>query len=361
MPVTGADYGVKFGPSLIGINGISNQAMAALNTGVAFRFLALNTKDIKSFRLRWASVTAAGTVQLRIETVDAATGKPTGTLYDANAVYNITPVAGVQTYTFATLPTTGLVVGNMYAVVLLTTVAGTTQTLAYGVGVVGSSTYPVTVMSAADGTTRTNFVEITNVVGACSFVLDDDTEELLGHYPYANTSSFLIYGVTAGAGKFNLPVSLNIAGVYAGVSITGTPAGDLRIRIFDSSDNVVSGTTTTLDKDGLLVIGTATRTVYAPFTSIITLSAGNYRVVIDSPNSINSTNCYSSKGLLFFSLAAVGTNFRTSTTTDVTVIPITWTDSNLADASVALNIDSIPAASGGGMLVHPGLAGGMNG
>ena len=361
MPVTGADYGVKFGPNLIGINGLSTQAMAALNTGVAFRFLALSTKDIKSFRLRWSSITAAGTVQLRIETVDAATGKPTGTLYDANAVYNITPVAGVQTYTFATLPTTGLVVGDMYAVVLLTTVAGTTQTLTYGSVVTGSSTYPISVMTAADGTTRTNFAEITNAIGACSFVLDDDTEELLGHYPYHITSSFLVYGVMAGAGKFNLPVSLNIAGVYVGVSITGTPAGDLRVRIFDSSDNVISGTTVTLDKDALLVISSGTRTVYAPFTSIITLSAGNYRVVIDSPNSVNSTNCYNSRGLLFFSSAVVGTNFRASTTTDVTATPIVWTDSSTADSGMVLNIDSIPAASGGGLRIHPGMGGGING
>lgn len=348
MPITGADYGIRFGPNLITINGINTQAMAALNYCITFRFLAFSIKDIKSFRLNWSSVATPGTVQLRIETVDAATGKPTGTLYDANAIYDITPAAGVQTYTFAVTPTTGLIVGNMYTVVLLTTVAGTTQTLSYGIAANGSSTYPINVMTATDGTVRTNLVELAAAIGVCSFILDDDTEELLGHLPYPNTKNFQLYGTRAGACKFNLPVSLNIAGVFVAVSITGTPAGDLRVRIFDSSDNVVSGTLTILDKDAIRSIGSSSRTVYAPFVSIVLLTSGNYRVVIDSPDSVNSSNCYNARSLTFFNSAIVGTNFRLSTTTDITGTPIIWTDSTTDDGAMLLNIDSIPAASDGG-------------
>ena len=139
------------------ISAISNYAMAALNAGFCARFPALNTKDIKSIRLYWGTVTAAGVVEARIETIDTATGKPTGSLYDAAATKSFTPTAGAQTVTFDTLPTTGLTEGTYYALVLLTTTGGTAMTLRSHVQIGGNGP---AMLKADDGTTRTNFAVV---------------------------------------------------------------------------------------------------------------------------------------------------------------------------------------------------------
>src|SRR3990167_9425509 len=110
------------------VAGLNTYAMAGLNVGFCARFPALNTLDITAIKIYWNAVTTPGTVEARIETMDAATGKPTGSLYDAAATKSFTPAVGLQTVTFDTPPSTGLTEGNMYGVVLLTTVAGTTQT-----------------------------------------------------------------------------------------------------------------------------------------------------------------------------------------------------------------------------------------
>src|SRR3990167_9909155 len=139
------------------VAGLNTYAMAGLNVGFCARFPALNTLDITAIKIYWNQVTTPGTIEARIETMDAATWKPTGSLYDAAATKSFTPAAGAQTVTFDTPPSTGLTDGTYYGVVLLTTVAGTTQTLRSHTTKGGNGP---AILTAADGTTRTNFAVV---------------------------------------------------------------------------------------------------------------------------------------------------------------------------------------------------------
>lgn len=365
MAVPGATFGGLIGPERAAAHlaqgGITGYAMAALDAGFAARFVALSTKDIASVTLRWGTVTAAGTITLRIETVDATTGDPTGTLYDANAVITgIVPTSGVQTYTFSSVPTTGLTVGTQYAVVLITTAAGTTHSLAAHTTGVVPSRYPIIVSTTATAVTRSTFAEITQSCPCLAFTMDDATVEDCGLLPYANNSTFTVYGTRAAALKIVLTRSESVAGVEVrAVTYTGTPAGDFRLRILDSSDAAVAGTTVTADKDSLPNIANSGIVMRLPVP--VTLTSGTYRVVIDSASSANASNCWTVSAATFLLSGAVPSAFRFSTTTDVTAgPPVTWTDSTTDIPGIALILDSQVAGTSG-MVVHPGMVGGMRG
>lgn len=352
MAVPGLLYGAKLGPFFqldrLGSAGATSYAMAALNTGFCARFVATQNKDIASVKVNWAAVTAAGVVECRIETVDATTGKPTGTLYDANATVSAAPTVNWQTFTFASVPTTNLTVGTQYAVVLLTTTAGTTQTLRAYPSADGAYTgYPLIALTAADGTTRSNFAEVASTLPIVSFLLDDATEDPMGFIPYVPASATVVHG-TIGAGlKITTAGTTLVAGIDARLQSVGTPAGDLRVRILDSGDSVVANSTYTMDKDsGISGLAGGGRNVEFMFGGLVSLAAGTYRVVLDSASSANSSNCWS---------------FICSTPVTTTVSPASyvktscpdvgtpsWTDSATADQPpIRLIVDSITAGSGG--------------
>ncbi|MEK7679311.1 MAG: hypothetical protein AAB356_03875 [Deltaproteobacteria bacterium] len=365
MPIAGVDFGSRLGPlreaAFVATNsGVVAYAMTALNTGWCARFTALSTKDVKSVRLNWITTTAPGVVALRIETIDATTGKPTGTLYDANATYSIIPAAGVQTYTFAILPATGMVAGAEYAIVLLTTTAGTTHSLGSGANPASQAHYSTIVLTEADGTIRSNFAEVANYSPCASLVWEDDSEDALGMLPYYSFSNNYTYGNVAAASKIVTPKDVNIAAiVFDYIGRAGTPAGDLRVRIFDSADNTVTGSTVTVDKESLLNAGG--RQLYLQLPYIINLTAGTYRIVLDSAGSANSVDCFNLRGCKFLAAAAVPSNYKLSITSNLSATPIVWTDSTTDIAPIALVLDSFPSAAGGGLLTHPGMTGGIRG
>lgn len=345
----GANWGSRIGVEIIvgahaGAGALTTYAMAASDKGWCARFRALSTKDIKSVLLSWNAVTTPGTVELRIETIDATTGKPTGTLYDANAsLAGIVPAAGLQTYTFATLPTAGLTVGTEYAIVLITTGAGTTQTLDSHIGGAIISRYPIMVQQSSSASSRSTFADTGfGAVPVISLILEDDSIDGYGMYPYHALTTNAIYGSGVLAGlKIIIPVSLSIAGVYADSPIkVGTPAGDLRCRVFSGS-NVVSGTTVTLDKDS---IGNFSgRRTWFLFGSPVTLSAGTYRIMFDSAGSANSSNCYNMRSVKFMN-AAYPSAYILSTSADDGA---NWTDSTTDVLPAGFILDDFVSASGG--------------
>ncbi len=352
MPTPGRFRGMYYGPSIYGLSGgggPSTYDIKANNAGWCARFMALSTLDIKSVRVSWSAVTiGTGTMTLRIETIDATTGKPTGTLYDANAVIaSITPAAGITTYTFASLPTTGLTIGTEYGVVLLTTAAFTTCTLNISAANWGNlvTITPGQSLTSATGSTRSTFAEVGNAIPVVSFVLEDDSEDPFNDAPLGNYSSFGIYGTRGLAGKFVISHTIKVMGVQAFFSKTGTPAGDIRCRIFDSADNVVSGTTVTIDKDSIITASGGASRLF-PFSPLVTLQPGTYRIVLDSASSENSSNCWDGRIANPLNAAVTAASpFISSTTTDLTAGPIVWTDNSTGQLPVMnLFLDDIISA-----------------
>jgi len=173
MPAVGQLFGTQYGfddyARSVHVSGPTNVAMQTINNGVAFRFMAPDTRDVKSVYIQWASIASAGTVTVSIQTINAATGKPSGSLYDANATKTFTPVAGWQNVQFASLPTTGLTAGAEYAIVVVTASTGTTHSLrAY---VTGSYSNPAITLQTTDGST---FTETANAIPIATIVFEDD-------------------------------------------------------------------------------------------------------------------------------------------------------------------------------------------
>lgn len=356
MAIPGVLHGTYIGPSpdlnSIATGSGSTYAMAALNTGFCARFTATQNKDIATVRVNWATVTAAGEVTVRIETIDATTGKPSGTLYDANASLAFTPVAGWQDLTFASVPTTNLTVGAEYAVVLLTTTGGTAHTLRSHTTV--AVRYPTITLTAADGTTRSNFAEVTGTTAIMSFVLDDTTEDPMGLLPYAvavsTSTGTQVYTTNAVALKVVADATLVVSGVEFTAVRIGTPAGDLRVRILDTGGTAVSNSTVTMDKDSLLTgLNSSFRKCIAHFGGLASLAAGTYYVTFDSASSANVSNCWGIAGTVPANTTVVPNNFIQTVTTDITAgPPATWTDSATGvQPAIRLMIDSITAGSGG--------------
>jgi hypothetical protein len=350
LPIPGRYHRGIFGADEVvrsfSANGATTYAMAALNTGWCARFTAPDTRDVWSVWVNWSTVTAPGTVQVRIETIDTTSGKPTGTLYDANAVLSFTPAAGWQQLTFASHPTTGLVAGNEYAVVLLTTAGGTAQTLRSSIP---SGPYPTLTLTAADGTTRANFAEVGNTTPVITFGLSDGLEEAFACCPYAAQSTSNIFGTNAAGLKFTVPAGaiFSAAGIeFSNVTRTGTPAGDLRLRIFNSSDATVSGTTVSVSRNSLT--GVNTRRLRVHFPAVVSLSAGTYRVVLDSASSANSSNCWKVTASQARIAGNAPSGFVLTTTADVTAgPPVTWTDTATDVPPLGLILDDVTTAAGG--------------
>lgn len=328
---------------LVCANGVTTYAMATLNVGWCARFTARDTRDIKTCYANFSASASPGVVTCRIETIDAATGKPSGTLYDANATKAITPAAGWNAFTFDTLPTTGLVAGTEYAIVLLTTTGGTTQTLrAYNVSDTSIPAYPGVVLTAADGTTRSNFAEVANAVAYGSIVFEDDSEESIGMYGGPVRGSDTIYGTKAVGGKFTSVSTIMAAGVDVFfVPKTGSP-GDTRFRLLDSSNNVLAART--VDKDSLANLNN--RSAFVPFNAPVSLAAGTYRVIMDQNGAGDASNCWTLYRATHRSSATVVSGMIATSTADYTASPPTWTDLATDEPAIALVIDDITVSGG---------------
>jgi hypothetical protein len=157
--------------------------------------------------------------------------------------------------------------------------------------------------------------------------------------PFLTTvSSTTAFTTNAVAAKIVTQGTLSVTG-YAldNIIITGTPAGDLRIRLFDSVDAVVSGSTVTVDKD-VIVNGAGIR---VPLGTAISITAGTYRIVFDSASSANSSNCYTFKSVTVLD-ALAAPNATLSTIADVTATPpLTWSDTSTVMVPAALLINGI--------------------
>lgn len=330
----------------------------AADTGWAHRWMAEDVLDIKAVNVNFSAVTTPGTVTCRIETVDGSTGDPTGTLYDANATKTITPdAAGWKAFTFDTLPTTGMTPGAMYAIVLIKDNAGTTCTLNARVAPNGPH-YPAVYSTTATASTRSSFAPSNTSVGVCYLTKEDDSVQRAGpSCAAAAVADLNIYGADNMCGqKIVLPNAVVVRAIKtsanSGINRAGTPAGDLRVRILDATNTLVTGTSATIDKD---LQDTSARGLYVPINNV-TLPAGTYRIVLDSASSADTSNCFR---LRYATLPVAGLQssaFATTVTTNASG-DFDWTDYQDRQNLLGLEIDSIPAAAGGGnaQLIGGGL------
>lgn len=329
---------------------VSSFSMAAANAGWAARFVAQDTRDIKSVHVNFLAVSTPGTVEARIETIDATTGKPTGTLYDVAATKTFTPTADWNTVTFDTLPTAGMTAGTMYALLLLKTSTGTTCNIRSRISSTFPGHFPANCFTAADATTRSNLTTQTSPP-ICYFTMDDDVVETLGCATLTTFTTENVYGADrVVAQKIITPFSGVVRGIWMeglGLTKNGTPAGDLRVRLLNSSNTELI--TASVDKD---IIETSTG-LYLPVTNT-SLSAGTYRIAFDSASSVDNSNSWGIRYSTLPNSVLMSSAYSLSVSTNQST-SFTWTDYNTRQAAIGLHYDSV--TGGGGLLTHPGMSG----
>lgn len=344
----GSQIGAPRQAGVLTINGVTTYAMATLDAGWSARFQARTTADILGVKLFWSTISGSdGRVNVRIETDDGL-GEPSGTLYDANATITpgASPSAGWNTYTFAVAPTTGLTVGSIYHAVVVTSTAMTgTMTLGSSVGP-QSGGQIATVLTGASVTTRTNFAVVASTSPLCVLDLEGGSSvstEVDFHPFSSNSTNDVVYG-TNNVAALNIVTegTLTVAGYWFDyIRVAGSPAGDLTLALYDTSNNLITDSSVTVDKD-LIVSGRGLR-VQLPAT--ISLSAATYRIVLTSSGSANSSNCF---GLRVANAQAAGVvqNCTYDVSTDWATTK-TWTNTNTAVVPGGLLISGITGGGGG--------------
>lgn len=359
----GANAGVYFGPKTGQVGSVINSSittnvMTAANNAWAYRFVADDARDIKKVHVRFTSITSPGTMTARVETIDGTSGKPTGTLYDANATISFTPTTGWNDLEFASIPTTGLTVGTPYAIVLIKNDSGTTCTLTSSV-IATEGAYPHCVLTAADGSTRSAFAEVANTVGICYVTLEDDEVDALSACVSGDAAaSTAVYGADIVVGlKVVIPVDVVVRAVQFNTNLgllrIGTPGGDLRMRILDASN--ASQVAVTVDKELLLAVSGRGLCIPTPLTS---LPAGTYRVVFDSASSANSSNCFQPRYATLPNGNLQSPAFCYTESTNAST-SFTWTDTPTRQLGFGLLLDSL--TGGGGSNVVDPLSGSIPG
>lgn len=348
MPAIGSFHGSILGTAepahLLAAAGSSTTAMASLNTGLCYRFTANDTRDIKTVYLRFGTVTAAGQVTMRVETVNTSTGKPTGNLYDASASIVVTPTANTWVaFTPASLPTAGLVPGTEYGITWLTTTGGTTMNVTAPITVNRAEMLPMAVLTAADGTTRTNFAEVSGAVPMCSIVYEDDVEEPLG-LGLAAGAQTTVTGTTAVGAKVTLSAPVKVSGVSViAIRAANPPASDVVCKIYSGS--TVVATSHTVSANSLNTQLTGGRRVAFAFPSVVTLAAGIYRVMVQNTNTGAAGSLLIRYSTTARSVACVPQGIIGSTTSDITAGTISWSDTTTDMPSIGLILSDQASAA----------------
>lgn len=232
------------------------------------------------FRVQTA--TGSPTADVRIETVDATTGLPTGTLWAANTNL-VTGAISTGWNLFALTATANITKGQVFCYKTLYN-SGTTLTLNL---INGNSQGPCALPYAVQntGTPTKTILTASHALalgsGAASFyhVRGLVPVSAIGGGTFNNTSS-------ARRGlRFKVPFKCRAVGMRLWPT---TAVGDFNIAIFDDAGNELSSSSTAFEGDCLLNAATAITDCY--FDNAVTLAADTwYRAAIE-PSSATNTN-----------------------------------------------------------------------
>lgn len=235
------------------------------------------------------TVVGSGAAEIRIETVNAADGFPSGTLW--NSPTNTTNVTtGALTSNtwglFALTASASITVGQVYAVKILYNAGTSFITRETGAFEMGTS-LPYRAFNTGTPT-------IAALTGMLAIALGSSSTTFYnvpGIFPSTNTVATNTFNNTNSAArglKFQVPFKCRCIGIWMHGH---TSVGDHNMMIQDDSGNELSSSSTTFEGDQSASSGGAGVKYYF-FDNTVTLSpATNYRAVIQ-PNSATNTQIY---------------------------------------------------------------------
>lgn len=323
---------------------------AGEKAGFVFRVPKTGTIDRVGFMVR--GVTSSQTLRAGLETVDTTNYLPTGTQYGGSAV-GTQAAPAADTFYEVTLGTAATATeGNIIAIVVQ--FDATTGNLIIGQidnesGGANTSFPFVCAYTASWAKDNTR-------VGVFSVRYSDGTYEPIGQCiptaPRADT--FINTGSTPDemGNRFTVPGPCRVAGIFSGVNHNAAAV-----------DYVLYDGTTALATISIPAGHSASNVGYETyyFDTPVTLAAGTVYRLVAKPTSTTNINVreviVSAAGMM--DMLPGGSDWYKTSRTDAG----SWTDDTLRRIwALGIFIDQIDdAAGGGGMIVHPGMSGGMRG
>lgn len=347
---------------------------------LAYVTQAYQADSISKVLFRTGTVTTGCTVQIRIESV--SNGRPSGTIIAAGASGTVTVADSDdnvwKTVTIGTPYTFS--VGEEYAIVM-TYSSGTTPNMGLAntspdYGGWFATQYPQRLQDTGAGSWAVPaqnrpwewVVEFTNAGGAVT---------LPGLSPLNGDGTITAFNSGSAANeralKFVPPFKCRVVGLS--LALFNMAAGaDFTAAIWDATDNPGAGPTplaqtNTIDGD-TFVSTTADGIGHVFFTAPVTLTAGTTYYAGLKPSTANNIGLLelsaagtgaSSTGIRAFGIGANTAHLATRAW--VSTDPGAWTNTTTTLPGITLLIDQLDdgASAGGGLLTHPGMAGGMRG
>lgn len=326
----------------------SGVTIDAANEKVAWIFNAPKSGDIRKVGFRTGTVATGATVDVRIETVDAATGDPSGTLWAANTNVSHAIANGDDSVWLTTAALTAdatVVKGDLLAVVIANPGASFGN-IAFGAfdddSASSGPAMPYQDLFTASWTKQTAgggwLIAVEYSDGSYAYVPGCWALSSVSTDTYNSGSTPDERGV-----KFRLPYPVRVTGFWAWLDLDG----DCDIVLYDSD-----GTTALLTKslDSSQRVGTAGRLLYYNFASTANLSANTYYRLVIKPTTVTNVSSYR---LTAPSSAAMdtyhgGQDFHNTTRTDAGAWTDTTTDRPMLGI-VADAFDDAVSAGGGGV------------
>jgi hypothetical protein len=307
------------------------------------------TGTVSHLHFRTNAVTTSTTLDIRLETVSAATGDPTGTLYAVNA-------NGAQ----------GTLAANTWYRVALTAAAAVTRGDLVALVVANSGTGNLSVAAVTSPITRTKFPYGDHFTASwtrneqpmvCAVEYNDGsfaTIPGLSGFSNLTTTTWNSGSTPDERGlKFRFPFPFRIAGVWAHLDSDN----DCELRLYDSNGTTVLETVT-IDAQQHYGVAGGLQNYLWPATREL-LANTYYRVsVLPTTGSSVAMEHFDVFSAGIMDAHEGGQDFHLTTRTDAGA----WTDVLTSRPFIGLYLDGFDAGGGtGGVRYHPGMGGGARG
>lgn len=210
--------------------GVASLTVDAAGDSAALIFQSPFTGNLRKIHFRTSTVSFGDDVDVRVETVDPATGDPTGTLVGTNTNGTVT-IASTDDNVIKTATLTAdasLTRGTVYAIVIvLASSAGTMQFATFDVDGSGHD-FPYSdafVAAAWSKNVRRLICAIEDSAGVFHHLVGVHFTETFTQRSYNNTSTPDVWGV-----RFRVPFSCKVDGFWANFDLDG----DATVKLYDS-------------------------------------------------------------------------------------------------------------------------------
>jgi len=337
--------------SSVGAPGVgASSSLTSAGHYSAYVFIAREDMTISHVGFRTGTATGSPTADVRIETIDPATGLPNG-LWATNTNI-VTGTLSANTWGLQALTASASITKGVAFCVKIALATGTNMTVAQisNSNWLFQSNLPYQVVNTGTPTkTVLNSTAALIALGSSSTTF----YQVYGSFPYNSAAAGLFNNTNSAKRglRFTPPMDCRAIGIRW---FTGTAVGDYNAIIFNDAGTELSSSSTAFEGDLSAASGNAAHTVF--FDSPVTLAAGTtYRAVIEPSSATNvnvSTFVLPSADYLGASPAGTVAHYTTFATA-------TWTDSATSTLPMMdIIIDQIDdgAGSGGGGVI--GVIGG---